>query len=873
MKGWLFILLMFSMFQLAYAAAPTLEVIPSPQNLTEGVAYSYIVNATDPEAGDMTFSDNTDNFDIVALNGTHAQISFTPTNGMVGSFVAVIIVLDNEDLIDAQAVNFSVNGLPTLSLVNKNVTAGNQFEYDIDASDPEFGTDEVNYTDDSALFVINLTTGLINFTSTLGDIGDYTINITVNDSLNVQSSSTFNLAINDWPNASNIPNATGTEDINISINMSAYVNNTVGSLTFYENSSNFAIDPSTGLIDFTPNSSMIGEHWINITVIDQYGLNASHVNWFLNISPANDAPVFDAIPDQTLYAGLWFNYDVNATDEEGDTIYYGDDSDYFNINSSGYISFLSNSSMIGATTINITANDTTGNTTSDTFVLTISSNTAPLFAKNFTLNLTPTSDSYVDSQFTTTSYGGSEFLRLADLSTSIKRSYINFSLEDLPSSAVILLAKLNLTIDSSNAGEDVSLYRTNGSWEESSLTYTNQPGYNTTILDTFTSVASGSDDSFDVLDDINNWFNGTYNHSGFTLGMSNETGDTGTIGYYSSDSSNSSRWPMLYLTYNRTLPDQSVNQDANLTNVFNLDDYFYDVDGHNLSFSVSGTPALATVSIDSNNNVTISAGSTAGNETIYFSGTDGLNSTLSNGVVISIISTDTGGGDTGGNNGGGSSSSSSRTASLSVSLDSSREGINIGDLLTLPVTVKNTGEVSVQSINLAVGSDKPGLVLGLTNNLISVLAVGESSSLSLTVDSTAAIAQTYVVSLTASSNLPTVNASAVFILDVQDESQTIEEDLILAQDLFQQNPECMELQELVAKAEGYLSQKNYEEARNNIALAIEGCKNMIRAVSTPPTTKGGLSSMGWILIVLTLFTVILIVGYALYVRFKFSKIK
>ena len=127
--------------------------------------------------------------------------------------------------------------------------------------------------------------------------------------------------------------------------------------------------------------------------------------------------------------------------------------------------------------------------------------------------------------------------------------------------------------------------------------------------------------------------------------------------------------------------------------------------------------------------------------------------------------------------------------------------------------------------------------------------------------------------MTASSNLPTVNASAVFILDVLDESETIEQDLILAQDLFEQNPECMELQELVVKAEQYLSQKNYEEAKNNIALAIEGCKNMIRAVSTPPKVTSGLSTMGLILIALTLITIIIIVSYALYVRFRFSKIK
>ena len=571
-----YILYIFSFFILsfsAYSLPPSIDAIPTPQNLTEGVPYSYTVTVTNGD-GTLVFSDNTANFNIDSSTG---EISFTPDSTMTGDFLAVIIVMDDNLAVDAQAVNFSVNGLPTLfNISDKNVTVGSQFYFDINASDTEDGI-SVTYIDYSDLFDINLTTGVINFTAYLSNVSLTTINISANDTNGGMNSSTFQLAVNDIPNVTTIPNSTSIEDVSFQLNVSEYVFDIVGNLTYSDNSTFFVINSTTGIINFTPNQSMIGNNTpINISVIDSYG-EFNWTIWSINISAANDAPTFDDISNKTARNGSWFTFDVNATDEEGDTITYYDDTALFEINvSTGLINVSINGSMVGGSTINISVNDTNGDFTWDTFFLNITENNAPMFYKNFTINITPNTDNYVDEQFSTTTYTGTEYLQMSDLSSAIKRTYLNFSLEELPSSAGILYASLNSTIYSSVNGTNLTLYEVNESWIGSNLTYTSQPSINESAKVNLTSGINGSLDIFDVLGIVKRWFNGSDANYGVSIRMRNESGGLGTIYYYSSDFSNSTKWPYLYLIYNSSIEDQTMAAGSNILDSFDLDDYFYD---------------------------------------------------------------------------------------------------------------------------------------------------------------------------------------------------------------------------------------------------------------------------------------------------------
>lgn len=861
-----FVIIFFCMFQLVFAA-PILSPIPTPQNLTEGRLFTYDVDATGG-VGTLYFSDDTANFDIDISTGI---ISFTPTNAMVGSFVAVIIVRDDNNEIDAQAVNFTVNGLPVLdSLVDKDVLAGNEFFYDIDATDPEDGSNVV-FSDNSSLFDINSSTGVINFTTNMTGLGTYSINISVNDSENVQSSDTFQLAINDQPTLGGLPLSNATEDTIFTINMSLYVNDSIGTLTFSDNSSLFEIDSITGVISFTPIGDNVGAHQINISIQDSYGLPNS-TNWVLNITAVNDAPTFSSISNQTTTTGRIFIFDINATDEENDTIFYYDNSSFFDINlSTGLINFSVNSTMLGTNSINITVNDSSDASYSDTFILQINENNAPIFPKNMTLSINSNFDTYVDSQFPTTSYQGSEFLRVADVSGSIKRPYLNFSLTSIPNSSNILIAKLNLTINTALSGTNLSIFRINNNWSGVGVTYNNQPEINSSLISNLSS--GGVLDSFNVTNIIGGWYNGSSVNYGFSLRMQNETSDTGTIIYYSSDSSDSSRWPLLDITYNTTIPDQSFSSTSNITNSFDLDDYFYDADGDSLTYNVTSTSVVNITINNDNNNVSIfPVGTAAVTVDVTFSASDEINVTESN--VVTITVTSSGGGDDEGDDSSSSGGGSSRTtsiASLNIIFDPNRQTITEGDLIQVPVILENSGEVNLQNIDLSLSSDIFGLSMELTKTFVDNLGIDETLDLILIIDSKDAVGESYIITLNAISTSPELSESAIFVLDVLSEGEGTRKELVLAKDMFKNNPECMELQELLDKAELQLDQKLYDEARRNVALAIESCKNLVRMVDEERGLNTGMSLLTRVLIFLSILTVFIMVLYTVFIRLKFKK--
>jgi hypothetical protein len=864
-------LLSFSIFLffvgMVYAAPPVLEEIPGPQNLTEASAYQYDVNATGGE-GDLVYSDDSPYFTIDSATGL---ISFTPINEMIGDFIAVIIVRDENFSVDAQAVNFSVNGLAYFTdLDDGNVTVDGQFYYDINATDPEDGTN-VNYVDDSSMFVINSTTGIINFTTSDADINAHTITITINDSLNAQNSSTFTLNINDWPNITAIPNSTSTEDLNFELNISDYTNNTVGTLNFTDDSDFFVINSTTGLINFTPNGSMVGENYlITITAEDNYGLSGAGTFYF-NVTDTNDPPIFSTIDTQTGKIGVQFVLDINATDEEGNEISYYDNATFFDINlTTGLINFSVNTSMTGIHIINISINDTLGGNYSDTFVLNLTNNTESTFGKNFSATINPEIDAYVDSNFGDTNYGGSAYLWLSDASGAIKRSYLNFSLAEIASHSLILYSSLNLTLETNLSGTNLTLFLVNQAWDTGNITYNDQPTINSAESSNFSSVGNQGDDSFDVTDLTRGWFNGTLNNSGVSIRFEDEAGNTGNIKYYSKDSSNNTKWPFLYVIYNKTIANKTIIAGNNETNYLDLDDYFYDPDSlDTLTYEV-GDPSNCNITIDSDNNMSIftTLETTASSEIIRVNATDGFNYSYSNWFSIEIVaaSQETTTVVSSGSGGGGGGS---KNAALAISLDSSRDSITKGEVLQLALEIENIGQVRIDSIDLGLSSDREGLDMTLSLEEIDSLETDEKVDLTMVLDSRHAGEGSYIITLSAVSDDPTVNDSSIFVLDIEGEGDAIQKEIVFAQDLFRNNPECLELKELIDNAQDSLDAGNYNEAKSNIAIAIESCRQLVKTqqLSKVPVDK---LSFGNIMVMLTLLTVLILGGYIVYRKVKYK---
>ena len=143
-------------------------------------------------------------------------------------------------------------------------------------------------------------------------------------------------------------------------------------------------------------------------------------------------------------------------------------------------------------------------------------------------------------------------------SNTFKRAYLEFDLGQLPSSAVIIDAELNLFHNPTDPYEgrsthfganDFYIKRVTSSWSENTITWNNQPGSTTSGQVSVAASTSGTQDfSINVTNMVNFMHANPSQNHGFLVQLQNEAISRMLI-LGSSDHSNSSYRPELVITY------------------------------------------------------------------------------------------------------------------------------------------------------------------------------------------------------------------------------------------------------------------------------------------------------------------------------------
>ena len=133
-------------------SVPTITSTPV-LTATATAAYSYDVNATDGDAGDvLTYSLNTAPAGMT-INAANGLIAWTPTSGQVGSNAVTVRVNDGHGGTATQSFTINVaaaNVPPTItSTPVLTATVGAAYSYDVNATDPNAG-DVLTYSLDTA---------------------------------------------------------------------------------------------------------------------------------------------------------------------------------------------------------------------------------------------------------------------------------------------------------------------------------------------------------------------------------------------------------------------------------------------------------------------------------------------------------------------------------------------------------------------------------------------------------------------------------------------------------------------------------------------------------------------------------------------------
>lgn len=306
---------------------------------------------------------------------------------LISIFGNMILLQESEGKITGKAasgyVSICINTPPQLNTFPSNITGeyGTEVYYDVNATEVDSGQSLV-YHDNTSLFAISETDGIINFTPTSVNYGNHSVRITVSDNSSCKNSNDSDILsfiieglLNEAPEIdafSPLGNPTITETQeryfnityrnpnNLSITVNWYVNFSIVKATTDNGSalrSNYT---------FTGNYSNSGSYPVKVVVSDG-NLNSSHT-WTLVVVNVNRPPYFkkdfknQTWAEDTVLYGIDlddYSYDPDVDDTLSYSINYWTNPHnvYVSVDSGNVVSFSQPSSWTGSENISFKVSD------------------------------------------------------------------------------------------------------------------------------------------------------------------------------------------------------------------------------------------------------------------------------------------------------------------------------------------------------------------------------------------------------------------------------------------------------------------------------------------------------------------------------------
>lgn len=176
----------------------------------------------------------------------------------------------------------------------------------------------------------------------------------------------------------------------------------------------------------------------------------------------------------------------------------------------------------------------------------------PAAAPGTVLELFPVQDAYVcDCQpGTTNPNGNSSYLYHGQFGSCFDRTLIQWDISDLPENIEIISAEMNLYCEAfwgTPSGGPV-YFMIDGDWDENTVTFNSQPGYDTTVSVSADWPAAGTWHSVDVQPFVEEWISGTHCNYGIYCFCQGTEG-TSVPGFWSGDYPDEELRPRLVIEY------------------------------------------------------------------------------------------------------------------------------------------------------------------------------------------------------------------------------------------------------------------------------------------------------------------------------------
>ena len=700
------------------------------------------------------------------------------------------------------------------SIGNQTAIEDIAFSLTINASDLD--GDPLVFSDNTTLFEIDSSTGIISFTPNASHVGVYQIQVNATDNDNATDSANFWLNISEVNDAPYfdpaLENQTATEGTLFYYNINA-TDEEDDALTFSNNNTDlFTIDPSTGVISFTPANDDVGAHSINISVSDGNSIISSVI--IFTILNTNNAPnITSYIPvnlTPNTAENLSLQFTVTAEDDDlihGDSLTYSWYLDSVNQSSNQSWLYEPDFTAAGQHNITIIVSDNFDKTDSITWNVSVNNtNRLPSFGIKTQTTETDFSSGTNDNTNITAQSG--------DIILNKQNSTDYYSYGIFTSSAINFIASDNMNITYINFS-------------------TTMPNSTNITLQTRTSATeSGLDNASWSSVYINDSLVQSENYQYIQYRANLST-------------TNTSITPTLHdVKISYVISDFTGNENTIYVNWIDLDNYFDDDDADDtITYDVSGNTYIDISIGNTSHQVTFTPASDwYGSETVFFTMNDSYNTTRSNDIILTFVEYE---GITPGatiiysGGGGGRTTTIIKTKEVEVEKPYS---FNLITPLTMtmyenntviaPITLNNYGELTLNEVRLSASVNNSIIKLRLTKDYFATIEKKTSVETSLIIESYTTLGS-YEVVVFANVKDPEFNDSAKFLMSSIELGEWSPEELntkiAFTRDLLEENPECLELNEQLIEAQKLISKSDYKRAQLLIQSVVDTCRYLITA--------------------------------------------
>nr|WP_322712654.1 putative Ig domain-containing protein [Nostoc sp. ChiSLP03a]MDZ8213882.1 putative Ig domain-containing protein [Nostoc sp. ChiSLP03a] len=278
-----------------------------------------------------------------------------------------------------------LNAAPViLTQANKEVIAGHSYSYEVDATDPNGDSLTYKLLVAPDGMTIHQTTGLIAWNTATTNIGNQTVLVEVGDGRGGVAQQQYTLSVIDAP-PNRPPVFTSTPVVDAAINTNyvyqAFVKDADDdslSFSLLNAPQGMTVDPSTGIVSWTPIVSQLGTYDVTLAVTDGKGGTIQQA-FKVQTQPqaGNHAPIIISTSETTAYTATGYTYRVQALDPDRDSLSYSLATAPAGMTidaSTGQILWTTNSSNAGTYNITVKVLDARGGLDTQNFTLNVLSN-------------------------------------------------------------------------------------------------------------------------------------------------------------------------------------------------------------------------------------------------------------------------------------------------------------------------------------------------------------------------------------------------------------------------------------------------------------------------------------------------------------------